>query len=141
MRIPKDSVVLVLAVACGGSGPTGSGGGNNPPSGGPVVSVSMSDYRFTPDTVRIALGTTVRWSNDGAVDHTSTSNSRGGWNSGTLAPPHAPATCPYPPCGVTPGASFQFTFTAPGTYGYHCAFHGVPGPTYQGMIGAIVVSP
>jgi len=114
MRIPKESVVLVLAAACGGSGPTGSGGGNNPPPGGQVVSVSMSDYRFTPDTVRIALGTTVRWSNGGAVDHTSTSNSAGGWNSGTLAPPHAPATCPYPPCGVTPGATFQFTFTAPG---------------------------
>jgi len=86
--------VLVLAAACGGSGPTGSGGGNNPPPGGQVVSVSMSDYRFTPDTVRIALGTTVRWSNGGAVDHTSTSNSAGGWNSGTLAPPSRPCDLP-----------------------------------------------
>ena len=139
MRVRKE-LVLALAVACGGSSPTGSGGGNNPPPGGPVVSVGMSDYHFTPDIVRIAVGTTVRWSNDGAVDHTSTANS-GGWNSGTLAPSHPPTTCPYPPCQATPGASFQFTFTAPGTYGYHCTFHGVPGPAYQGMIGAVVVTP
>src|SRR5207247_8605927 len=98
MRIPKDSVVLVLAVACGGSGPTGSGGGNNPPSGAPVVSVSMSDYRFTPDTVRIAAGTTVRLSNDGAGVDTSPNNSARGWNCGTLAPPHSSAACPHPPC-------------------------------------------
>ncbi len=141
MRIRNESVVLALAVACGGSGPTSSGGGSNPPPGSQLANVSMSDYRFTPDTVRIAVGTTVRWSNDGAVDHTSTSTSAGGWNSGTLAPPHPTATCPYPPCDPTPGASFQFTFTAPGTYDYHCTFHGVPGPSYQGMIGAVIVTP
>jgi len=140
MRIPKVSVVLVLAVACGGSSPTGGGNSNNPPPGGQVVSVSMSDYRFTSDTVRITVGTTVRWSNDGTLGHTSTSDVANRWDSGTLGPPHAPATCPYPPCEPVP-ATFQFTFTAPGTYGYHCAFHGVPGPAYQGMIGAVVVSP
>src|SRR5213592_5153662 len=107
MRIPKESVVLVLAAACGGSGPTGSGGGNNPPPGGQVVSVSMSDYRFTPDTVRIALGTTVRWSNGGAVDHTSTSNSAGGWNSGTLAPPHALRPAPISHVATRPERAFS----------------------------------
>jgi len=141
MRIPKESVVLVLAAACGGSGPTGSGGGNNPPPGGQVVSVSMSDYRFTPDTVRIALGTTVRWSNGGAVDHTSTSNSAGGWNSGTLAPPSRPCDLPLSTMWRHARRDLSVHFHRPGTYGYHCAFHGVPGPTYQGMIGAIVVSP
>jgi len=141
MGIRSTVLVAALAAACGGSNPTSAvGGGNPPPPGGQVVSVSMSDYRFTSDTVRIAVGTTVRWSNDGTLDHTSTSDAANGWDSGTLAPPRAPATCPYPPCNPVP-ATFDFTFTAPGTYGYHCAFHGVPGPTYQGMIGAVVVSP
>src|SRR2546429_9771796 len=99
MRIPKDSVVLVLAVACGGSGPTGSGGGNNPPSGGPVVSVSMSDYRFTPDTVRIAAGTTVRWGNNGAAGHTPTSNSARGRDNRNPPPPPPPPARPPPPSG------------------------------------------
>lgn len=141
LRIRSEALVLVLAAACGGSGPTSSGGGGNPPAGGQAVQVSMTEYRFTPDTVRIAVGTAVRWSNDGVTDHTTTSDSVGGWNSGALAPPQPPATCPYPPCNNTPGGSFQVTFTAPGTYGYHCSFHGVPGPGYHGMIGTIIVTP
>src|SRR5690348_16574879 len=141
MGMRSTVLVAALAAACGGSNPTSAVGDSNPPPpAGQVVSVSMSDYRFTSDTVRIAVGTTVRWTNDGTLDHTSTGDAANGWDSGTLAPPRAPATCPYPPCNPVP-ATFEFTFTAPGSCGYHCAFHGVPGPTYQGMIGAVVVTP
>jgi len=123
----------VLVVACGGSSPT-SGGNNNLPPGG--VTVTMQEYAFAPDTVRISAGTTVRWTNQGNVDHTSTTDAPGGWNSGTIAPPHPQMTCPYPPCGNSPGGNFDTTFPTPGTYPYHCAFH-----EGLGMKGAVVVTP
>src|SRR5439155_580221 len=98
----------------GGSAPTSAGGGNNPPPGAPTVSVAMSEYRFRPDTVRVTVGTVVRWSNEGTVDHTATSDSTNGWDSGAVAPPQPQMTCPYPPCDKTPGGSFPSTFTAAG---------------------------
>ena len=54
----------------------------------------------------VPVGTTVTWTNMDAVAHTTTSDT-GAWDSGTL----------------TPGASFQHTFTSPGTFTYHCMIH------------------
>jgi plastocyanin len=62
----------------------------------------------------VATGTTVTWVNNDSITHTTTSNG-GTWN-GNLAP----------------GASFSFTFAAPGTYPYHCTIH-------PNMIGTITV--
>src|SRR5207244_4670636 len=74
-------------------------------------------------------------SNGGTTDHTSTSDASG-WDSGALAPPHAPNSCPYPPCGDVPGATFQFRFVNAGTYAYHCSFHSA-----LGMKGVVIVAP
>ena len=136
MRVRSEAFVLVFAAACGGSSPTSAGGGNNPPPGAPTVSVAMSEDRFRPDTVRVTVGTVVRWSNEGTVDHRSTSDSTNGWDSGAVAPPQPQMTCPYPPCDKTPGGSFPSTFTAAGTYPYHCAFH-----VALGMRGVVIVTP
>jgi len=37
------------------------------------------------------------------------------------------------------GASFQFTFTQPGTYRYHCVMH--PPADYPAFVGVITVIP
>jgi len=66
----------------------------------------------------VALGTTVRWTNMGYGEHTTTSDT-GVWGSGTM----------------NPGAQFSQTFNVPGTYLYHCDFHRA-----MGMVGRIVVT-
>lgn len=77
-----------------------------------TVSVSIVDFSFSPATVEIDVGDTVRWTNDGAVAHTT----RGEWDSGALGP----------------GASFSQTFTAAGTFAYVCGIH-------SSMSGTVVV--
>src|SRR5512140_121963 len=71
-----------------------------------TVDISIVDFSFNPQHDTITVGTTVRWTNEGAVTHTSTSDG-GVWNSGDIAP----------------GGSFSFTFTTVGTFPYHCAIH------------------
>ncbi len=133
MRTPIGLwTVLTAAAACGTSGPTGGGGGNPPP---PTQSVSMGEFSFSPKDVTIKAGTTVVWTNNGTIEHTATSDSPG-WDSGPLAPPHPINTCDYPPCGTSPGGTYGFAFTTPGTYPYHCRFHGQS----NGMTGTITVT-
>src|SRR4030042_179742 len=66
-------------------------------------SVAIQDYSFRPATLRVAVGTTVTWTNRDAVAHTVTGKS-GDWGSGLLAQ----------------GQQFSYTFTQPGTYDYFC---------------------
>ena len=75
------------------------------------IEILISEEGFDPETFIIDVGDTVRWTNDG--------------NS-----PHHIASDPYPeatdlpglnsgeePLG--PGAYYEYTFTEPGTYGFH----------------------
>jgi plastocyanin len=78
--------------------------------------VKIVDFAFKPGTLTIAKGTRVKWTNKGAVTHTSTSN-KGVWDSGSIAP----------------GDSFSRVFKKAGTFKYHCTIH----PT---MTAKIVVS-
>src|SRR2546428_13697641 len=82
--------LLVAGAACGSSSPTGSGG--NPPAG-PVADVSMTDnnglapYAFSPVTLNIKVGTSVRGTNNGKASPTATTDAtpQPGWASGTGA--------------------------------------------------------
>ena len=131
-RLAVPLLVLGLA-ACSSSSPTsykapaGGGGGG----GGPTVDqfISVADYAFTPESVTIAAGKTVEWSNNGPSGHTVTSNTSA-WNSASLAPPSG--MDPYG--GPTGGGTFVNTFTSPGTYYYHCSIH-------ASMVGVVVVTP
>ena len=68
--------------------------------------VEIRDFAFAPNIIIVAVGTTVRWTNTGVVNHTVTSNT-GVFDSNALGS----------------GGSFEYRFDAPGTYAYHCAFH------------------
>ena len=74
---------------------------------------------FLPSTITVVLGknNTVFWVNNDFTPHTVTSDS-GAFNSGIL----------------TPASSWNFTFTTPGNYTYHCSIH-------LWMKGAILVVP
>lgn len=71
-----------------------------------TMQVTIVKFSFRPATLTIPVGTTVTWTNQDTVTHTSTSDT-GTWSSGNLA--H--------------GQSFSFTFKHPGTFSYHCAVH------------------
>lgn len=67
----------------------------------------VDKFTFSPSNVTVTAGTRVVWTNvDPSNQHTVTSDG-GLFDSGILAP----------------GESFTFTFTAPGTYSYHCSIH------------------
>ena len=139
MRISVGCSLILVAACGGGAGPTGSGG--NPPPGAQIVNVSMTDngvstFVFSPASPPpIKVGTIVRWTNNGTVTHTTTSDAgvTPAWSSGDLA---APTPGGGYGGGGTPGGSYSVTFTQPGSYSYHCAYHAA-----QGMTGTITVTP
>lgn len=83
--------------------------------------VSMTDNVFLASSVTINAGDTVTWTNLGTMQHSTTSDTFV-WGSPTL----------------NPGVSFSFTFNNPGSFPYHCVFHGSAG---FGMIGTVTVNP
>jgi plastocyanin len=78
------------------------------PAGGP--------YGFSPKTITIRVGSSVKWVDNTDSPHTSHADS-GTWNSGNIAV----------------GGTFSFTFTRAGTYTYHCDYHPY-------MTGTIIVT-
>jgi plastocyanin len=86
----------------------------NTPSG-PHASVSITssgyygNFAFSPSSLSITVGTTVTWTNGTTAPHTVTSDAGD------------PAT--FNDSLGSNGATFSFTFTAPGTYHYHCSVH------------------
>jgi plastocyanin/uncharacterized membrane protein YozB (DUF420 family) len=81
--------------------------------------VTLQDYRYQPKTLTVPVGTSVMW-RDLQGTHTVHAD-RGAFRSSPLDPGHG----------------FSYTFRQPGTYLYHCDFHGAPGGI--GMAGRVVV--
>lgn len=90
----------------------GTGLQTSPPPGGTTgpeykpAAVEIMDFTFSPETLTVAIGTTVTWTNHDSAIHTVTSLT-GVFDSGTLSN----------------GGSFSFTFTQVGTFEYHCSIH------------------
>lgn len=120
------AVVLGLLAACSGkAAPTMQ---NYTPASSTQASVTGSEnssaasdvtikgFTYTPATLTIKVGTTVKWTNNDSVTHTVISDT-GLFDSGELAS----------------GDSYSFTFTQAGTFAYHCAMH-------PGMVASIIVT-
>jgi plastocyanin len=75
----------------------------------PAATVQISNFQFAPKVLTVKAGTTVTWTNNEGI-HTVTADN-GAFISDNL----------------TAGQSFSFKFTKPGTYRYHCSFHGSTG--------------
>ncbi len=84
------------------------------------ITVSIGDNTFTPKEITVPVGATVVWTQEGQRPHTVTADD-GSFDSGRM----------------DNGATFQQTFSAPGTYPYYCDFHGGPGG--QAMAGVVTV--
>ncbi len=81
-----------------------------------VEPLDIVDFAFDPTSVEIPAGTTVLWTNAGVAPHT-VSAKDGSFGSEMLAA----------------GASFEQTFTTPGSYAYLCQVH-------PEMTGTVVVT-
>lgn len=110
-------LVLAVATACGGSSSTPAPAASAAAPGGGAASVTcksgtgtgqqvaMANIAFAPTTSSVSSGGTVSWTNGDQVDHTVT------FDNG-------------PDCGhVAAGQSVTVTFSAAGTYAYHCTIH------------------
>jgi len=78
---------------------------------------SKTTYGYSPDSITVVIGTnnTVYWMNDDVTIHTATSD---------------PGSGVFDTGNIIGGSSQQWTFTAAGTYTYHCSYH----PFMQGTI-------
>jgi plastocyanin len=99
------AIVLTLLVPAL-AGPVAATEAPSAPRGAQTVTVNQRDNRFSPRTITIERGTTVKWVNRGENVHTTTSNT-GLWDSGTMAP----------------GDTFRRRFRRPGTFRYRCTIH------------------
>ncbi len=86
------------------------------------VPVSMVDFAFSPDTVRISAGDSVIWTNNGTFLHTSTSGVNGVWDS------------LWDSGNMAHGVTFIRGFQVEGTFDYFCRHHYL-----GGMKGVVVV--
>jgi plastocyanin len=99
-----------------------------------TVGVNIRDFSFTPASLTVKVGTTVRWTNQGPSGHTTTSDT-GVWQSTTLSAPGGGGGYGSP---GSAGGTFNFTFTQAGTFPYHCSLH--PPSAYPGFTGTVTVT-
>ncbi len=118
MRSCAVAVAFLTLAACT---PESPGGPSLPPSDILIVpdasTKGAAAYDPNPKTVSLATHAKVIWANDDGLQHTVTADG-GAFDSGN----------------INSGEAWGHTFTATGTYAYHCAIH----PT---MVGTLVVTP
>ena len=110
------ALVALLLVAGGCSG-----------SDDPAV-VMTSDHTFDPETLTVAAGTTITFTNDDDEPHTVTAYDEGipegaeYFSSGGFSD-EAKARAAVGDALIKPGADYTVTLEAAGTYGYFCIPH------------------
>jgi len=88
----------------------------------PAVTVGMTNQLdFTPDTVRITTGETVRWENTSLLAHSVTADPEEETKEESVSLPEGAK--PFDSGLMDPETSFEYTFTVPGTYNYFCLPH------------------
>lgn len=116
-RVPRRRLVLALAAApvLARAQPAAAPSAPASAVGGPVVEVTILDYRFNPPQLSIKAGTTVRWLNhEKRTTHSVLFTGAGGFESERFFP----------------GESWQRRFDTPGRYEYTCGPH----PEMKGLI-------
>jgi plastocyanin len=103
---------------------------------GNTVEVSMRNSPkalFSPATVNVKVGDTVKWTNPGIITHTVTFDPAAAVDKANVALPAGVA--PFDSGNMEQDATFSHTFTVKGTYKYFCKLHEA-----MGMVGTVVVS-
>jgi plastocyanin len=127
--IPAFFMIAVLSVAaCAGATSTGSAGASSPSPVGSApaasdagtgggacapsteagtVQAAIAGSSFTPSTIQAKVGDVVAWTNNDSIGHTATVDDDPACTTETLAG----------------GATGALTFSAAGTYAFHCKIH------------------
>ena len=123
---------LVVAVLLGlGMVPSAS----SPTDDDPAATVGMTNMlKYTPDTVRVEVGATVRWENSSIIMHTVTADPGESTVDGSVQLPDGAE--PFDSGDMDPEATFEHTFETPGTYQYFCIPH-----EGANMYGWVIVEP
>lgn len=79
----------------------------------PSLGVSIERFAFSPEALKVPVGTTVTWTNRDPTAHTITADD-GSFDSGQ----------------IQPAGTFSKTYDRAGTFAYHCLIH----PSMQGKI-------
>jgi hypothetical protein len=82
----------------------------------PRAGVSISGFRFLPQTITIRAGETITWTNQDSAPHTVTAND-GAYDSGNLSL----------------NMNYTHTFTQAGVFSYFCNIH----PSMTGVVNVI----
>jgi plastocyanin len=70
------------------------------------VTVKIDNFSFSPATITVAAGTTVRWTNHDDIPHTVVADDK-----------------MFKSKVLDTDEQFTYTFTKPGTYSYFCSIH------------------
>ena len=89
--------------------------------------------RFDPETVTIAAGDTVKWTNPAFVTHSVTFDPLMAAKAEDVALPSGVE--PFDSGSIEEDGTFSHTFTVKGTYKYICKFHEA-----MGMVGTLIVN-
>jgi plastocyanin len=121
MNSKRTRLVLVAGFALVAA--LGACGGSDKPSGAKrsADAVSITGFLFKPETLAVAAGTIVTWTNSDDIDHTVTSGT-----------PEAPAT-EFDSGNKAKGQTFSHVFASRGTFAYFCKNH-------NGMRGEVAVT-
>jgi plastocyanin len=89
-------------------------GNVNDNTDGSITDVSIQNIAYSPSSITIPVGTTVRWTNNETanISHTVTSGNPGDADAGSLFDGN-----------LSSGESFTFTFEQAGTFIYFCRIH------------------
>jgi amicyanin len=79
------------------------------------TAIKIDNFTFTPATVTVAAGSTIRWTNRDDIPHNVVSEDKS-----------------FKSKAMDTDEQFSYTFTKPGTYSYFCSIH-------PKMTGKIVV--
>ena len=108
------AAVILIAMAAGRARASGSALAGEKPAA--ETAIKIDNFTFSPNTVTVPVGSTVRWMNHDDIPHTVVSDDKTTFKSKAL----------------DTDDGFSYTFTKPGTYLYFCSIH-------PKMTGKIVV--
>lgn len=112
------TVLCVALAACGGSGDEDAADGGN----GGVSSAATVDMRliqYQPQSIEVAVGEEVTWTQSDAGFHTVTSGEVIQAGGGVTTEPDDR----FDSGELSTDETFKFTFSEPGTYPYFCEIH------------------
>ena len=101
-RIKKVLVILLAVLSVASLTAMAANAKNN--GSGKIVDVTIKNFAFSPMSIKISEGDTVKWTNMDSVDHTV---------DGSI----------FKSGAISKGQIYEFLFAEPGVYNYKCSPH------------------